>query len=345
MALVPEATVKNVADEGLDLSAAKGPLAKRLQETDTKDSASHFETSKGAGGLEEVDLQTLVTLQQKSAKASEEGLVDRHAGVNNKALLEMKLQEIDYKVPEGAKRVPWVDTMVIDATQELPKKLKAKDGVKLETAFMNAAAEATKEAYRRLRVMKIPCTRPNDFYAEMMKTDKQMFKVKQLAAEETRRIKIVEERRKAQAAKKYQKNARTTKLKAKADEKRQTLEDIKKWKDESKKKNGDAGDLEDILDKKGSKGKASKSKKREAADKKFGFGGKKRFSKSNTAESTNDMSDSPWAKKSKGKAKEKAKEKEKEKERGEEAVEAESENDEIESHFSQPSPICNRTVC
>lgn len=37
--------------------------------------------------------------------------------------------------------------------------------------------------------MRIPCTRPNDFYAEMMRTDKQMYRVRQQAAEEERRIK------------------------------------------------------------------------------------------------------------------------------------------------------------
>ena len=53
--------------------------------------------------------------------------------------------------------------------------------------------------------MRIPCTRPNDFYAEMMRTDKQMYRVRQQAAEEERRIKIVEERKKAQAGKKFAK--------------------------------------------------------------------------------------------------------------------------------------------
>merc|ERR1712039_368475 len=110
-------------------------------------------------------------------------------------------KEIDYKVPEGAKRVPWVDTLDISGHQGVPKGVLAKDGVKLESTFLKVAADAAKEAYRRLRVMKIPCSRPSDFYAEMMRPDNLMYKVRSWASEETRRINIVEERKKGKAAK------------------------------------------------------------------------------------------------------------------------------------------------
>merc|ERR1712146_666100 len=131
-----------------------------------------------------------------------------------------KLQDIEYKVPEGAKRVPWVDTLCIDGWKEVPKDVKAKDGVKLEGAFMELANEAVKEAYRRLRVMKVPASRPSDFYAEMLRTDSQMFKVRERAAEEQRRIKIVEQRKQNQANKKFAKAAKVKRQQDQAGEKR-----------------------------------------------------------------------------------------------------------------------------
>jgi len=231
-----------------------------------------------------------------------------------------KLQEIEYKTPQGAKRVPWVDTLAIEGPHGMPKGVKAKDGVKLESTFLGIASEAVKEAYRRLRVMKIPCSRPSDFYAEMLKTDKQMFRVRQLAAEEQRRMKIVEDRRKSQAAKKFAKNAKSKKNERRAEEKRQSLDEISKWREKSKgEKSDDADrDLDDILDnrrgkkdkgKGKGKGKGEKSKKRKAADAKYGFGGKKRFKKSNDKSSVNDFSSSPWGAKGKGKGKGKGKRK------------------------------------
>merc|ERR1712060_218261 len=114
----------------------------------------------------------------------------------------------------GAKRVPWVDTLDIAGQQGVPKGVSAKDGVKLESTFLKIAGDAAKEAYRRLRVMKIPCARPDDFYAEMMRPDSTMLKVRERATEEQRRIKIVEDRKKHQQGKKFAKKAKAKKMEA-----------------------------------------------------------------------------------------------------------------------------------
>jgi len=230
-------------------------------------------------------------------------------GINIEALLEQKRKEIEYKVPEGAKRVPWVDTMSIDGQHSIPKDIGPKDGVKLEGEFLKMAGDAVKEAYRRLQVMKIPCSRPDDFYAEMLRTDAMMYKVRARASEELRRIKVVEDRKKAQAAKKFAKRARSKKLEARAQEKRQSLAEIKEWQQQSKqdKKNADDQDLDTIINKQkrkgddreggqGKKGDAKRNRKREFADKKFGFGGKKKRIRQNDADSTHDVNKSPWAK-------------------------------------------------
>ncbi|CAE8626467.1 unnamed protein product [Polarella glacialis] len=246
-------------------------------------------------------------------------------GVCIAPLLLQRLVDIEYKVPEGAKRVPWVDTLTIDGISALPKGVGAKDGVKLESTFLGMAHEAVKEAYRRLRVMKIPCSRPSDFYAEMMRPDKQMYRVRQQAAEEERRIKIVETRKKSMAAKKFSKKAKTHKIEARAGEKRKTLDDIADWRAKSKQSQGNADDqdLEDILNKQNTKRKSpgedskgdgkgkgkdgkdakgkgkgkdedgkgkgknpKKSQHRENADSKYGFGGKKKRAKQNDKDSS-----------------------------------------------------------
>merc|ERR1719253_1443204 len=245
-------------------------------------------------------------------------------GICNAPLILQKVKELEYKVPGDAKRVPWIDTLCVDGWKEIPKDVKAKDGVKLESAFMDLAMDAVKEGYRRLRVMKVPASRPSDFYAEMLRTDGQMFKVRERAAEEQRRIRIVEQRKSSQSAKKFAKNVRVKRLEDKAGDKKKTLDDIADWRARKKENSGntDDQDLEDILDKQGSRKKingrdmgntddtesgqmkkkkpADKVNKKQAGkDKKWGFGGKKKWAKSNDKESTNDMAGSPWKRKAK----------------------------------------------
>uniref|UniRef100_A0A7S1FAY9 rRNA-processing protein EBP2 n=1 Tax=Noctiluca scintillans TaxID=2966 RepID=A0A7S1FAY9_NOCSC len=235
------------------------------------------------------------------------------AGINNTALMNQRLRELEYKVPAEAKRVPWVDTLAIDSQREMSKGVSVKDGVKLEALFVEIAGESVQEAYRRLRVMQVPCSRPPDFYAEMLRDDKQMYKVRARAAEETRRITIVEDRKKSQAGKKFAKKAKAQKQEARAEEKRKTLDNIKDWKKQTKEdgKTADDQDLEAILNKQQAEKRprgtdprkpVGKSKKAAAKDAKFGFGGKKRAKKRNDAASSRDMS-SLSGKKVKGKGK------------------------------------------
>mmetsp|Transcript_63367 Transcript_63367/g.147624 ORF Transcript_63367/g.147624 Transcript_63367/m.147624 type:complete len:309 (-) Transcript_63367:49-975(-) len=279
-------------------------------------------------GFEAADIEALARSQLLPGeniltddRSSEQALEKRNRGIFLKPALLQKLQDIEYKVPTGAKRVPWIDTLTITGGQGLPKNLKAKDGVKLESAFMNMAKDAVREAYSRLRVMKVPCSRPSDFYAEMLRSDKTMYRVRARASEEQRRMRIVESRKQALAAKRFSKNAKSQKQKARAKEKKDTLEEVKDWQKQKKgeKNVDDQKDLNEILDRakrdgkldagKGAgkgkgKGRHKKSSKREAADAKYGFGGKNK--KRNTHASVDDFSASPWGKgedKGKGKGK------------------------------------------
>merc|ERR1712139_344495 len=102
-----------------------------------------------------------------------------------------------------------------------------------------------------------------------------MYRVRERAAEEQRRISIVETRKKNQAAKKFAKNVRVKRLEDRAGEKRKTLDEIAKWQNRSKqdRKNADDQDLDDILDKQHGakddnpgKKKPKVSKKQEAKD-------------------------------------------------------------------------------
>lgn len=226
--------------------------------------------------------------------------------IHNTPALLQRVQDLEYKVPEGAKRVPWVDTLVIDGQIDWPKKVSVKKGVELETTFLERATEATKEAYRRFRVMKVPVSRPSDFYADMLRSDKTMYMVRQRAAEEQRRIDIVETRKKNLVARKFRKRAKAAKAEQRAAAKRDKLGAVESWQKGKgrDKPEGRERSLKEILSdqkgkerrdsarekkKKGSRSEKPKpSKAKQKKDATYGHGGPKRLMKRNDAASLND---------------------------------------------------------
>ncbi|POM68746.1 RRNA-processing protein EBP2, partial [Phytophthora palmivora] len=132
-----------------------------------------------------------------------------------------------------------------------------------------------------------------------------------------KKITAVEERKKSQAHRKVAKEIQAEKIKERNQQKKDTLEAVKQWKKRkgNDKRGGlnddDDGELDSIVagkrkhmggDRDGANKKPRVNKVREAKNAKFGFGGKRRHAKSNTKDSTNDMSAFPGARKGKMKS-------------------------------------------
>lgn len=150
-----------------------------------------------------------------------------------------------------------------------------------EMTFHRQAQAAVIEGIQRLHAMKIPTKRPDDYFAEMAKSDEHMQKVranlmaKQEGQAKSERIKQIRDQRKM--GKIIQRQARVQR----EGEKREMLNNLKKYRKKQLK------DL-DFLDDNHKKPVDSKGK-RKARDNRFGFGGKKRDSKRNTKESSMDV--------------------------------------------------------
>ncbi|TYZ59399.1 hypothetical protein PybrP1_001617 [[Pythium] brassicae (nom. inval.)] len=236
------------------------------------------------------------------------------AGVYNREALAALAREW-----HAAKPLAWVETL---DTCAFPLELEnVHDDLKREVAFYNHSLASVRAARDRLQREGVAYKRPADYFAEMLKSDAHMAKVKDKLIYEQKKITAVEERKKSQAHRKVAKEVQADKLKQRAVQKKETLDAVKQWK---KRKNSDKNGLGDDKDdaqlesivaannsnkrKRGggdddaSAGAASSKKPRvnrvrEAKDKKFGFGGKKRFAKRNDKASTNDMSQFPGARK------------------------------------------------
>ncbi|XP_059666996.1 probable rRNA-processing protein EBP2 homolog [Cornus florida] len=223
----------------------------------------------------------------------------------------------DIRWPEN---VEWIHKLSIDIDRE--QEVDVNDDLTRELAFYTQALEGTRQAFVKFDSARLPFLRPSDYYAEMVKTDNHMEKVKGRLLSEKKKIEEAEERRKAREAKKIAKEVQAQKIKERSKQKKDEIESVKKWR-KQRQQSGFAGGDEDgemgfnfedgktfeRSNKKrpwvapgdrsggkarqgGGKGKkgANKMKKgRDFKDSKFGFGGRKGMKKQNTAETTNDL--------------------------------------------------------
>ncbi|XP_063531877.1 probable rRNA-processing protein EBP2 homolog [Cydia strobilella] len=230
--------------------------------------------------------------------------------VNNIADLKLKLKEFQLKLPwiEALDLVTAVAPMAPDVALQIQETAQRRKNIKenskgihmydpsqdpvlnefkRENVIHRQAQAAVVEGLKKLKELNIPTRRPEDYFAEMAKTDEHMQKVrknllaKQAAQARTEKVRQLRDQKKI--AKRVQIDARLKQ----ASEKREMLEQLKRV------RKGKSTDLDFLDDNKGkNKGKGPQnkiSKKRAMKDKKFGFGGKKKGSKLNTRESSSNM--------------------------------------------------------
>lgn len=219
----------------------------------------------------------------------------------DKAGLESKLEDI-------ALELPFRQTLAVTSTiclSEALDKRDVHDDLKRETAFYQQAQQAVAAARQTLDSQKVPYLRPDDYYAEMVKSDGHMQRVRDSLLFEQKKMKAFEQRKKMVEQKKFGKRLQAEKAIARAAEKRATLEAIKQIRKRRGQNNegggGDGADLFDIqleteteaaamkqqrggwvhdrMESAKSVGRdksSGKSFKQIAKDKKYGFGGGQR---------------------------------------------------------------------
>lgn len=101
------------------------------------------------------------------------------------------------------------------------------DDLKRELAFYAQSLDAAKRARALLKAEGVPFSRPTDYFAEMVKDDGHMEKVKAKLVEDASAKKASAEARKQRDLKKFGKQVQVAKLQERQKEKRETLEKIK----------------------------------------------------------------------------------------------------------------------
>jgi len=135
---------------------------------------------KGRKRDEDEDEEEATTVQEKF------GL----KGINNEPRILQRLAEIranfynrlsSQKLINNTKgRIPFSEHMTItnDKPMVVPEALNVHDDIKREISFYNMTRENVKKGMEILVQAKIPISRPDDFFAEMLKSDEHMAKVK-----------------------------------------------------------------------------------------------------------------------------------------------------------------------
>ncbi|KAL3945861.1 MAG: hypothetical protein SGBAC_000012 [Bacillariaceae sp.] len=192
-------------------------------------------------------------------------------------------------------KLPWAERFDIIPQTPLPfgengdadsNPLDVHDDLKREVAFYKMALEGVNEARKQCKQNNIPFSRPDDFFAEMLKTDDHMAKVKDRLIFESKKMEAVAQRKGNREQKLRAKESQANKLAEKSRRKKEHFQQVEEWANSVAKNRG--GALQDDADERYLN--RGPSKKRQNADHKFGFGGKRGRFKQNDRASHNDTS-------------------------------------------------------
>ncbi|EGN94021.1 hypothetical protein SERLA73DRAFT_189171 [Serpula lacrymans var. lacrymans S7.3] len=229
----------------------------------------------------------------EDVSVDEDAVPTQKVEVDNKLALE-RIRNLIQLDPS----LPWTETLAVTYPESID--VDVNDDLNRELAFYKQALHSADAARALASKNKLPFTRPSDYFAEMVKSDSHMERIRQRLLDESAGIKKSEDKRKEREGKKFGKQVQMEKLKERGKNKKDMEDRIQNLKRKRKgaldnaQADGDAFDVavEDaITDRpaKRSKGPGGKNISRQSRDQKFGFGGKGRRSKQNTKASTDNF--------------------------------------------------------
>ena len=283
-------------------SAPKDSLAASIlrsglvpDEDDDDDEEEEEEEEENDDDEKEIPLDSLPS----SASLSEQALASRHnrIRINNTEAMQRVYEDMRLDGPSTSGKMPWIETMSLvyehATADEVPD---AHNDLDRELSFYRQSLAAAIRGRELVLAAKVSFSRPNDYFAEMVKTDEHMERVRQRLLDESASIKASEDAKRQRELKKYGKKIQTEKLFERQRSKRDMQEKVNALK--RKRQTGlDMDDdefdvqLEEALGERKASQRTQRgpNKKRQYRDEKYGFGGKKRHNKSNTAESTDQV--------------------------------------------------------
>ena len=240
----------------------------------------------------------LSDIESLASEDKEDVVPHQRLTINNTAALQRAYKS--FALPAS---LPFLHNQTITSAE--PVQIEdVEDDLNRELSFYKQSLDAVKDARAKLKKEGVPFTRPTDYFAEMVKSEEQMGKVKAKLVDEAARKKASADARRQRDLKKFGKAVQVAKLQERDRTKRDTMDKINSLKRKraggadlnDKEDNFDVAledaavtEKKDRADRKAKGAAAGQNRKRQNKDEKYGFGGKKRHAKSNDAKSSSDM--------------------------------------------------------
>lgn len=189
------------------------------QNNDKNQSAEENEDSEGDNDEEEEEED--IPLSDLSDEEREDVIPHQRLTINNSAAINTALKRISFITPSTA--FSEHNSLVSSEPIDVPD---PNDDLNRELAFYKVCQAAATSARGLLKNEGIPFTRPGDYFAEMVKTDEHMGRIKKKLYDEAAAKKASAEARKQRDLKKFGKQVQVAKLQQRQKEKRETLEKI-----------------------------------------------------------------------------------------------------------------------
>jgi rRNA-processing protein EBP2 len=222
--------------ESADLKSKKRNAPEDGEEDGSSDNEDEESDREGAGEEEaneededeeeeEEEEEEDIPLSDLSEDEREDVVPHQRLTINNSAAINASIKRIFFITSQ----TPFSEhnSLVSREPIEVPD---PNDDLNRELAFYKVCQAAASEARSLLKKEGVPFTRPGDYFAEMVKTDEHMSKIKKKLYDEAAAKKAAAEARKQRDLKKFGKQVQVAKLQQRQKEKRETLEKINELK-------------------------------------------------------------------------------------------------------------------
>jgi len=197
----------------------------RLEESESEVSGDDEEDEDGDEDEEQEDDIPLSDIESLADEEKGDIIPHQRLTINNTAALTAALNRIS--LPYSKLAFSEYMSLTTDEPVEIAD---VEDDLNRELAFYKQSLSAVKDARGLLKKEGVPFSRPADYFAEMVKSDEHMGKIKQKLIDEAAGKKAAAEARKQRDLKKFGKQVQVAKMQERAKEKRDTLEKISQLK-------------------------------------------------------------------------------------------------------------------
>jgi len=201
--------VSQIDFEGIDESDSDSSAGENDQDNESEDDEDD----------EDIPMSDLEDLDDEE---KEDMIPHQRLTINNTVALTAALKRI--ALPTS--KIPFSEHQSI-TTSEPVEVADVSDDLNRELAFYAQSLSAAQEARKLLKAEGVPFTRPADYFAEMVKADEHMAKIKAKLIDEAAGKKASAEAKKQRDLKKFGKQVQVAKLQERDKERKQTMEKIK----------------------------------------------------------------------------------------------------------------------